>query len=190
MHGIVSLLDDPHYQQVMEIWATLKQEIGVSGVYTTPFPHFSYYVAEHYDRERLKPIVTQLASQIAPFQVETTGLAIFTGGLSPVLYVNVVRSPQLSHIHQLLWPALNPFCSGIVTYYHPNHWVPHITLGHGDLTPENLPEAIRLLQRWSFTWKIAINNFSLLYTEENSHQDKLYFRANFTSTPTLSTFSQ
>lgn len=179
MHGIVSLLDDSHYQQVIEIWAALKQELGVSGVYTTPFPHFSYHVAEHYDLERLKPIVSQLANQTAPFQVQTSGLGVFTGGLNPVLYVNVVRSPQLSHIQQLVWPALTPSSSGIVTYYHPDQWVPHITLGYGDITPENLPEAIRLLQRWSFTWQISVNNFSLLYTEDNSHQDQLYFRANF-----------
>ncbi len=42
MHGIVSLLDDQHYQLVEDLWAELKQEFAVEGVYITPYPHFSY----------------------------------------------------------------------------------------------------------------------------------------------------
>jgi hypothetical protein len=42
MHGIVSLLDDRHYQLVENLWAELEREFSIRGVYVTPYPHFSY----------------------------------------------------------------------------------------------------------------------------------------------------
>ena len=36
MHGIVSLLDNDYNQLVEELWAELKQEFSVDGVYVTP----------------------------------------------------------------------------------------------------------------------------------------------------------
>ena len=49
MHGIISLLDNDHYQLVEEVWAELEREFSVHGVYVTPYPHFSYHVAQGYD---------------------------------------------------------------------------------------------------------------------------------------------
>ena len=102
MHGIVSLLDDKHYQLVEDLWAELKQEFTVEGVYITPYPHFSYQVASDYCVVELEGILRTFAADHTAFQVRTTGLGMFTGP-QPVLYIPVVRSPELTQFHQVLW---------------------------------------------------------------------------------------
>ncbi len=176
MHGIVSLLDKDHYQLVEDIWVGLEEALGLNGVYTTPYPHFSYHVAEHYDIEALKPLLQEIAAETAPFEVLTTGLGIFTEGISPIVYVNVARDPQLSAINARLWPLLSNASAGIVDYYHPRQWVPHITLGHGDVTRENLSSVIGVLSHWDFTWKISVDNLALLFNPGDARHDILQFR--------------
>ncbi len=173
MHGIVSLLDEDHYRMVEDVWAGLEEALGVRGVYVTPYPHFSYHVADHYDLAQLEGILGEFAANTAPFEVMTTGLGIFTEGLNPVVYVNVARSPQLTAINARLWPLLEQASAGIVDYYHPNIWVPHITLGFGDITRQNLADTIRVLSGWDFTWQIHVDNIALLFNEADAKQDML-----------------
>jgi len=176
MHGIVSLLDEDHYKMVEDVWAGLREAVGLRGVYVTPFPHFSYHVAEHYDIGSLHPMLEEFAAKTAPFEVLTTGLGIFTDSLNPVLYVNVARSPQLSAIQAALWPQIAEASAGIVEYYHPQQWVPHITLGHGDITRENLSAAIKVLSHWDFVWQISVDNIALLFNPGDAKRDILQYR--------------
>ena len=119
MHGIVSLLDSKHNQFIEELWAELKQEFSVDGVYITPYPHFSYHVAQDYDVDKVEPILQRITSNITTFKVRTSGLGVFTGA-SPVLYIPVVRSLELTQLHQELWEQISTASSGIVEYYHPD----------------------------------------------------------------------
>ncbi|HSM56462.1 MAG TPA: 2'-5' RNA ligase family protein [Candidatus Sulfomarinibacteraceae bacterium] len=183
MHGIVSLLDKDHYKLVEDIWAGLENSLGLRGVYVTPFPHFSYHVADHYDVDLLESVLQDFAAETPSFEVLTTGLGIFTAGLSPVVYVNVARSPQVSRLNRRLWPLLAEVSTGIVQYYHPEQWVPHITLGHGDVTSENLADTIQILSRWDFTWQIPIDNVALLYSQGNGQQDVIRYRFPLSGTP-------
>jgi 2'-5' RNA ligase len=172
MHGIVSLLDDDHYRMVEDVWAGLDEKLGLRGVYVTPYPHFSYHVADHYDLEQVERILQAFARATAPFDVTTTGLGIFTEGIQPVVYVNVARSPQLSQANAALWPLLEEASAGIIDYYHADRWVPHITLGFGDVTRENL----RVLSAWDFNWQIRVDNIALLFNEADARQDMLKMR--------------
>ncbi len=69
MHSIVSLLDNMHYRLVEEFWQELQHEFGVQGVYVTPYPHFSYQIAEQYDFEALTTLLQDFASNKVSFQV-------------------------------------------------------------------------------------------------------------------------
>jgi len=176
MHGVVSLLSKPYYQQVKAIWDTLDREMGIRGVLTTPFPHFSYHVAEHYDLPEIGPMLEKFARETAPFTVQTTGLGIFTGGLKPIVYVNVARSPQLSAMNADLWSLLAERSAGIVDYYHPQEWVPHVTLAHGDFGSAELPQLIDILSGYEFAWTLTVNNLTLLYTDDTIQQDDIQFQ--------------
>ncbi len=162
MHGVVSLLDHKHHQLVKDLWAELAREFAVSGVYVPPNPHVSYQVARRYKVKSLELALRRFAASKTSFQVQACGLDIFTGPY-PVLYIPVVRSPELMQFHEALWQEIFSTGSGIQDYYHPAHWVPHITLGIGDMKKDNLPQIVRLLAERDFNWEMTVDNIALFY---------------------------
>jgi len=169
MDGIVSLLDTHHSAQVEQLWAELKREFGVSGVYITPFPHFSYHVAERYDTQALDGILDGVAATCAPFEVKASGLGIFNGK-NPVLYIPVVRDARLDAVHTQLWPQITPIGVNAQVYYRSDYWLPHITIGFGDLTPASLGAISSYLAERAFNWTIPIDNFALIHVVDGKQQ--------------------
>lgn len=162
MHGIVSLLDDKHYLLIENLWAELEQEFAVRGVYITPYPHFSYQIAQDYNVEQLESILRRFVSRQAVFQVKTSGLGIFNGP-HPVLHIPLVRSSELTAFHQALWPEISTAGSGISDYYHPANWMPHITIGFGDINKDILSRIVRSLSERDFNWEVTVDNVALIY---------------------------
>ncbi|MCA1594377.1 MAG: 2'-5' RNA ligase family protein [Acidobacteria bacterium] len=181
MHGVVSLLDDSHYARVEGIWEELAKKFDVRGIYVTPFPHFSYQVAEEYDADAVERSLQELAATMRPFRIHTAGLGIFTVA-SPVLYVSVVRSPELSRLHEEVWRAVSPIRPGAVTrYYSPDMWMPHITLAHGDIEQDKLAEIVRVLSGRTFHWEMTVCNLSMIY--DTGTEQGLRCRFNFKGKP-------
>ena len=162
MHAVFSLLDHKHYQLVKDIWVEMAREFAVSGVYVPSYPHVSYQVARYYNVKSLEPVLRRFAASKTSFQVRASGLGIFTGP-RPVLYIPVVRSPELTQFHEALWQEISGTASGIEDYYHPAHWVPHITLGIGDMKKDNLSQIVRSLAKRDFNWEMTVNNIALIY---------------------------
>jgi 2'-5' RNA ligase len=161
MNGIASLLNDPYKTQIESIWQELEEKCGLIGVRITPFPHFTYQVVEAYDQARLEPILQELAREAQPFTVHTTGLGLFTGKV-PVIYLPVVKNDLLLHFHKLLWDRTKEVAQGSSPYYAPDMWMPHITLGYGDVTHFNLGCAMEALTFRDFDWQIRINNLTFI----------------------------
>ncbi|MFL5628345.1 MAG: 2'-5' RNA ligase family protein [Ktedonobacteraceae bacterium] len=162
MHCIVSLLDPKHHQLVKDLWAELRKEFAVSKVYQAPEPHFSYQLARHYNVKSLEPVLRQFAASKTSFQVRAAGLGIFTKPRL-VLYIPVVRSSELMQFHEALWQEISSTGSGVEDYYHPSRWMPHITLGIGDINKDNLSGIVRFLAERDFNWEITIDNIGLVY---------------------------
>jgi 2'-5' RNA ligase len=180
MEGIVSLLDDKHYQLVEDLWGELAREFGVQGVYITPYPHFSYHVAARYNVESLAPIIERITSNITTFHVRTGGLGIFTGAI-PVIYIPVVRSLELTQLHEVLWQEISPTAFGAQEYYHPGQWMPHITTGFGDINKENLPSIVGWLNERDFNWEITVNNIAFI--QDTGTEQVLKARFEITNEP-------
>ena len=180
MYGVVSLLDDQHYKLVEEIWAEVDAQFDVGGTRATPYPHFSYHVAERYDTELLENVVREFAQRSAPFSVKTSGLGMFAG-IQPVLYVPIVRSPELSDFHRALWSEINAYGSGIVDYYAPGQWLPHITLAQYDIDARALPALVRQLNARDFTWEIRVDNLALIHNTDDPQPSVMRFPLGRTS---------
>jgi 2'-5' RNA ligase len=162
LDAVVSLLDQEHEARVEALWDELSREFGINALLDrVPIPHFSYHVAEKYDVSQLETTLRTFAHVHRPFTVRCAGLALFTGP-DPVLHIPVVRTDELSQVHRTLWPYAIEAAQGVLEYYHPARWVPHITLAQGDITDATLPP---LIGRWlahSFAWEITIDNVSLI----------------------------
>ena len=173
MAGIVSLLDGENSARVRALWSELEREFGVRGVYATPFPHFSYHVAESYDAERLRDVLACFCREHQRFSVRTAGLGIFTG-VRPVLYVPVVRDPSLVRVHAELWSTVHGSGAGEQAYYAPESWIPHITIGFGDLGKGNLGQIAAYLVERDFAWESAVDNVTLI--DASGDQQAIHWR--------------
>ena len=182
MQGIVSLLDEGHATRITAVWARLQDRLGLPGLDVPPLPHVSYHVAEQYEVALVEPILRAFATSTAPLEVVTTGLGIFTRGLQPVLYVTVARHPGLSALQAALWPTLTALSAGINEYYHPEQWVPHITLHHGNLSADALAEAVRCLSQWDLTWRLRLDNLTLLVGDGEIPQPHVQYQYPLTGT--------
>ena len=169
MHGVVTILDEAHYERVETLWAELKREFGVGSARVVNYPHFSYHVAEDYKLDRLAAVLEAIARQTAAFTVKASGLGIFTGP-EPVLYVPIVRSAMLTKLHRQVWTAVEPTSRDSIAYYTPDLWLPHITLGHDDIDEGNLGAIVQWLNEQSLNWDIAVNNLSLIYDASRGYE--------------------
>lgn len=162
MQGVVSLLDPEHHRLVKDLWAELKRNFGVRRVYQAPEPHFSYQLASHYDVKSLIPILQRFARSKTAFQVRTAGMGIFTGP-HPVIYIPVVRSPELIAFHDALWEGISSTATDIEDHYESSQWIPHITVGIEDINRDKLSHIVRFLAERDFTWEITVDNLTLIW---------------------------
>lgn len=158
---VVSLLDHKHNQQVEELWAELAREFAVSGTLKS-HPHITYQIATCYKVKLLESVLQRFAASKTSFKVRTGGLGIFSGP-QPVLYLPVVRTLELTQFHEALWQEIFNVGSDILDYYHPPDWVPHVTLGIGDLNKDNLSQIVRYLVERDFNWEITVDNVALVH---------------------------
>jgi 2'-5' RNA ligase len=113
---------------------------------------------------------------MSKFHVKTAGLGIFTG-TKPVLYIPVVRSPQLTELHREFWPEICKTASGVLSYYAPNMWMPHITIAQGDINHDRLPHVIQLLSERDFAWDITVDNLAVIH--DSGVEQTVKFRFDF-----------
>lgn len=162
MHGLVSLLPTPFYERVEAVWNELEKDHGLHGIRVTPYPHFSWQIASDYDFEAVSVVLADIANTTKPFLGCTGGVAVFSG-LSPVIYIPVVRNPLLQNLHTTLWERTQKISEGLSPYYSPTHWMPHISLAYGDVTKENIGAVMEVLAFQEFNWELKIDDLSMIY---------------------------
>jgi 2'-5' RNA ligase len=159
--GVVSVLDQQHYEIVENLWAEMRQRFGVGDLGIEAMPHFSYHVVEQYDDELLAEILQKVAGAQRPFTITASGIGIFPAP-SPIVYAPIVRTPELTQLHNQLYTHLEPIAQDSNPHYAPHTWIPHITLGHYDITLEKLGPISQWLHQQALNWTITIDNFYLL----------------------------
>ena len=166
MHGLVSLLDLNHYKLVEALWHRLEKECGLSGVKATPYPHFSWQIAEYYPEPETETAIQTIAIQTKSFKVYTGGLGIFSGP-QPVVFISIARSAELNLLHEQLWRQFKTSAKGLSPFYNPQRWMPHITLIFGKEKTEALQCGLSRLTSQSFDWEMEVNNISFVSQATN-----------------------
>ncbi|MBE2224821.1 MAG: 2'-5' RNA ligase family protein [Anaerolineae bacterium] len=169
--GVVSILDQQHCQIVENLWTEMRQRFGLGDPEIEALPHFSYHVAEQYDEVSVAEILQEMAGEKRPFTITASGIGIFPAP-SPIVYVPVVRTQELTKLHANLWSRLESIAQDSNPHYAPNRWLPHITLGHHEITLEKLGILSQWLHQQAINWTITIDNFHVLSDETKSHVEK------------------
>jgi 2'-5' RNA ligase len=173
MHGLVSLLPQPYYERVNRLWKELEEECGLVGMKTTPYPHFSWQIAQDYDLERLESIMREIAKDTEPLQAQTTGLGIFSGP-RPVIFIPLVKTRNLLDFHSIVWDKAQEAGHDLSPYYSPQAWMPHISLAYGDVGRSNIAAVMEKLAFQTFDWEMTIDNIALIYEPTGSTGDLRY----------------
>lgn len=166
VQALVALLDEDHTAKVIDIWGILQQDCGLNGISATPFPHFSFHIAESYDLVELDIRLRDVCAAIPPFSVRTAGFSIFTGP-EPTVYVSIVPSQTLLDVHQHLWQQTAPLGQQLNRYYRPGLWMPHITLSNKDVTGDNIGCVSSQLVYHDFNWEIPIRRVAVIWQEDD-----------------------
>ena len=165
MEAILSLLPNPFYDKVKEIWTLLENNHGIHGVNIAPFPHFSWQGAMEYEQKGLELTLKTIANLSKPFRIQTSGVGLFTGQY-PVIFIQVIKSPQLMRIHQQIWSAIRPLGKDFNPHYEPDVWQPHITLAMGDVTNEQIGLLMNEISGLDFNWEFLIDHIAHFVTAE------------------------
>ena len=179
--GVVSLLDERSTERVEATWKQLERELGLRGVLSMPFPHFSYQIAEGYEREAAEATLAELARSIAPFTITTTGISTFPEPW-PVVFVAIDRVPYLRTLHERIFSACAPHARAPLDYYRPERWTPHITLAHGEernsvpLPAETVRTIVATLDPVGYRWTVPIDNLALVWDEGTVQRPVRRFR--------------
>jgi 2'-5' RNA ligase len=161
MFAIASLLDEAHDELVNELWYELESQFAVKIPYHDPLAHLSYQVFEAVGIDELAADLNVWVQGRQAFEVLTSGFGIFPGS-RPVLYVPVVRGPEVHAFHMDLahWLEGRGYSSAAV--YSPRRWIPHITLAIVDGEKSNLQSVIRYLCSRKLSWTIEIDNLAII----------------------------
>jgi 2'-5' RNA ligase len=176
LQGIASRLGLEHDARVRSLWTSLAADCGLTGIAKTPIPHMSWVVGDGFKFESLSKELAGLARSQRPFEARTTGLGVFTGEADIVLYLAVIKDEPLAAFHRAVWKAAAAHIETPSAYYTPSAWVPHITLAHGDVDPEGLACAARLLARENLHWTIPVTEFSLVFQEAETAEEYTRFQ--------------
>ena len=175
MLAIASLLDPATDQQTKKLWRFLEDKCGLAGIKTAPYPHFSWLTCDDLNWDPVSKNLGRIAIKVKGFTAITAGLGIF-GGPKPILYIPIVKTPELLAIHQNIWGKVRRYLVNPQDYYLPENWMPHITIAYGDLAPANLACAIQDLAFETLSFEIIINNISVIF---NTPADGVGIKASF-----------
>ena len=179
MYAIISKLDPESSTIVSNLWRKLRECCGLSGIYKTPIPHFTWFAAEELEIDKISSELSQMAEDAEPFTIHTFGLGIFSGQ-DPILYLPMVKSIKMINLHCQMWHKFEHLSDEPNLYYSPKLWVPHITIAFNDLTHENLCCAIDAVAFEPIELFITVDNLNIAkYNEERPGEilQNFYFDA-------------
>jgi 2'-5' RNA ligase len=173
-YGVVTLIEGEPREWIEGLWRELLGRFNLQHPYESPIAHFSYHVASGYDMERVKPLLAQFAQYKQGFKVRTEGLGVFTKK-DPIIHIPLVRNPQLTTFQRSLWQVIDSWSENPLAYYHPDSWMPHITLVHGNLPSSKLPEIVGFLASKQFNWELEVSNISIICSSRPKIDPELSF---------------
>jgi len=173
MYAVISKLDLELSSRVKSLWQQLCITCGLKEIFLLPTPHFTWFLTEEMDVQKVVPLIEQIALTNSSFSTHTFGLGIFTGE-KPVLYLPIVKTEALIHLHNDLWTQIQPYSDEIQSYYSPLLWVPHITLALKDLTRETLVCAVNEIAFEPIELLVRVDNIALAVYENEKTSETLH----------------
>ncbi|WP_435364325.1 2'-5' RNA ligase family protein [Haloarchaeobius sp. DYHT-AS-18] len=163
-YAIVTRLTGESAEEVERLWRDLHDQFGLTRTSPAP-PHCSYHGAVEYGDD-LDTHLSRVAEAFEPFHVQTAGIGVFPGE-APVVHCPVVRTDDLSLLHQTIYDVAIGVADTPNAYYRPSVWQPHVTLAHGDLTPADLGAVVAFLNDRAPSLSFVAEELAVVDTDES-----------------------
>jgi len=162
----------------VDLRAALCGDPAVGAIYDPPFVHFTLQLAAEYDWPELEAGLSQFVKRQKPFEMRTIGLLAFTGNNTGIA-IAPYKNSQLAEFQAGVWEVASQCAQGRVDpFYHPDNWVPHVTIKRCGPTQQSFGKAMARLAREDVKWTILVNNVSVQHDPgQNSltHYQRLRF---------------
>ena len=167
MYALATLFNFEDQPVFALMWQKLQKKCGLVTANESSFVHLSWQGAQKYQLDLAREHLAEIAARMQAIPIKTAGIGLFTGS-KPVLYLAVVKSPAVMHLHASLWDRLHPLSHELNAYYAPQDWVPHITLSYGMLLPADVSCAVAELMFEPLSVELRIDNLALIYLQDGS----------------------
>ena len=175
MNGVVSLLPQPQFNQVQQLWEDLEIRFGIqSGQIRQYPPHISWLTVDDFPLKNLEEAFRALAAKVSPFNIRTSGIGIFTRP-KPVIYISVIKDDVMTLFHHHIWEIGQAHIPAdhVFQLYNPDLWQPHISLINIDPAPINLGEILNDLSFSPFQWEMTIDHMAFLCPQSGEPDSQL-----------------
>lgn len=163
MYSIISSLDPDADSMVRQMRARLVEENPALRGALLLEPHLSWLGVDELDVLSVGEKLTQIAQNLSPLHLQTTGFGIFTGE-NPVLYLPVIKTDELARLHARLWDFISSQTPISNLVFRPEQWLPHITVFYLDRADSNsLACGLADLIGQDFDLHFTVNNFKIAY---------------------------
>jgi 2'-5' RNA ligase len=161
MQSVCALIPFEYFQRVVDLRARLCEDPVIGGIYDPPFVHFTLQLAEEYDWDGLAAALEGFAKDWKPFELTTIGLLVFTGKFTGIA-VAPYKDRNLAEYHAAVWETITPFARGRVDpFYHPDRWVPHVTIKRTGSDPDRFGAAMAKLAAEDLHWTMTVDNVAV-----------------------------
>lgn len=160
MQALVSILPEPYYQAVEDIWFEMENKFGCQHAYSRPKPHFTWQYAESYEEDYTK-VLDRVCTGLPTVEVRTDIITRFSNQ-DPVIFLRIVPTPDLLAVHKILWDSLAPIWKNPVLFYQPGTWVPHITLSMDGSVWCAFDESQDYLNNKDLRWTFKVDSLTML----------------------------
>jgi 2'-5' RNA ligase len=130
------------------------------------FIHFSWMVSQAINLETVSTSLQSIAETTLEFECMNGGLGVFSGEVPVVTFV-LARNKKLANIHAKIWKSCVPNMDMVNKKYSPDAWIPHVTLLHYDLAPEDYCNFIEKSITTNIQFRIMVDNLAIIFKDGN-----------------------
>jgi 2'-5' RNA ligase len=163
--GVLSILEGALLNEAVRLWELFETDYHSTGVQSFDYPNVSFQGGHCQQVAPVAAALSPLTRRLSPFEVIVDGWSSFEP--SNVVFLRVLLTDELRHIHQLLNHLLQQHCQEVFDDYLPARWQPHVTVAMQDLNDSDFVRAKRELRDYHPRYRQMLSNLHLVQW----HQD-------------------
>ena len=172
MQALIAEFDARSNEKIESIWREVGMSCGKNSQISFQYPHFTWQAAASYNVTGFEMALRDAFLSQSPFTIKLAGLGVFTGGL-PILYLNMVKSPLVQNLHQMITDISKSYVKGLEDYWLPEQWMPHLTLMEPGTNSKTIANFLPCLLERKFDWEIGVKSICL-HSDESGKWERLF----------------